>query len=178
MVQGRQRVAVSLHLDTHLGQVVAGLGSANKVLDGLMDGFRRLARIAPVLLQEGLVRTRLVCLLLEYRLYDLVDNLVEVFLFDVAKATLDVTFDVTSDNLALHEAGLREGEAVDHVVTQRIRILWIEPVVGSDEHKTEHAVLVLLQLVVTDDDCGMGLECTVGEKEANLYDVSLVVLHR
>ena len=31
---------------------------------------------------------------------------------------------------------------------------------------------------VTDDDCGMGLECTVGEKEANLYDVSLVVLHR
>jgi hypothetical protein len=31
---------------------------------------------------------------------------------------------------------------------------------------------------VTDDDCGMGLECTVREKEANLYDVSLVVLHR
>ena len=116
--------------------------------------------------------------MLEYRLHNLVDNLVEVFLLDAAKATLDVTLDIAGNNLTLHEAGLREGEAVNHVVTQRIGILWIEPVVRRDEHKIEHTVLILLQLVVTDDDGGMGLERAVGKEEADLHDVSLVVLHR
>ena len=116
--------------------------------------------------------------MLEYRLHNLVDNLVEVFLLDAAKATLDVTLDIASDNLTLHEAGLREGKAVNHVVAQRIGILWIEPVVRRDEHKIEHTVLILLQLVVTDDDGGMGLERAVGKEEADLHDVSLVVLHR
>ena len=99
-------------------------------------------------------------------------------MLETAKATLYVALDVASDNLALHEAGLREGEAVNHVVTQRIRILWIEPVVRRDKHKIEHAVLVLLQLVVADDDGGMGFERAVGEEKADLYDVSLVVLQR
>ena len=59
-----------------------------------------------------------------------------------------------------------------------IGILWIEPVVRRDEHKIEHTVLILLQLVVTDDDGGMGLERAVRKEEADLYDISLVVLHR
>ena len=33
-----------------------------------------------------------------------------------------------------------EGKAVDHLVTQRIRVLRVEPVVRSDEHKIEHTV--------------------------------------
>ena len=43
---------------------------------------------------------------LENRLYNFVDNLVEVFLLDATEATQDVTLDITGDNLALHEAGL------------------------------------------------------------------------
>jgi len=115
---------------------------------------------------------------LEYRLNNLVDNLVEIFLLDTAKTALHVALDVAGDNLALHEAGLREGEAVNHVVAQRVGILRVEPVVRCDEHKVEHTVLVNLQLVVTDDDGGMGLERAIWEEEADLYDISLVVLHR
>ena len=116
--------------------------------------------------------------MLEYRLNNLVDNLIEVFLLDTAKTTLDVTLDVAGDNLALHEAGFREGEAVNHIVAQRVGILRVEPVVRRDEHEVEHALLVNLQLVVADDDGGMGLERAIGEEEADLYDVSLMVLHR
>ena len=116
--------------------------------------------------------------MLEYRLHNLVDNLVEVFLLDTAKTTLDVTLDVAGDNLALHEAGLREGEAVDHLVAQRVGILGVEPVVRGDEHKVEHTILILLQLVVADDDGGMGLERAVGDEDADFNDVSLMVLHR
>ena len=54
----------------------------------------------------------------------------------------------------------------------------VEPVVRRDEHKIEHTILVLLQLVVANNDGRMGLECPVGKEETNLYDVSLVVFHR
>ena len=115
---------------------------------------------------------------LENRLYNFVDNLVEVFLLDATEATQDVTLDITGYNLALHEAGLREGEAIDHIITQRIRILWVKPVVRSNKHEIEHAFLVFLQLIVADDDGRMGFKCAVGKEEADFYDVSLVVLHR
>ena len=80
--------------------------------------------------------------------------------------------------MALDEAGLRKRETCHHFVGQRIGILRVEPVVGGDEHEIEHAVLVLLQLVVADDDGGVGLERAVGEEEADLYDVALMILHR
>ena len=54
--------------------------------------------------------------ILEDGLNYLVDNLVEVGLLDAAEATLDITLYVTGDYLALHEAGLRKSEAIDHVV--------------------------------------------------------------
>jgi len=116
--------------------------------------------------------------MLEYRLNNLVDNLVEVFLLNAAKAALDVSLDVAGQNLALHEAGLRGREAVNHVVTQWVGVLRVEPVVRRDEHKVEHSVLVLLQLIITDDDGWMGLERAVRKEEADLYDVSLMILHR
>ena len=102
----------------------------------------------------------------------------ECLLLDTAEATLDVALNITSDYVAFHEAWLREGKAVDHLITQRIGVLRVEPVVRRDEHKIEHTILVLLQLVVANNDGRMGLECPVGKEETNLYDVSLVVFHR
>ena len=116
--------------------------------------------------------------MLEYRLHNLVDNLIEILLLDAAEATLDVALDIASNDLTLDEAGFREGEAVDHIVAQRVGILRIKPVVRCNEHKVEHTVLINLQLVVADDDGGMGLESAVREEEADLYDVSLMVFHR
>ena len=56
--------------------------------------------------------------------YDnLVNNLVEVFLLDTAETTLDITLDITRENLALYEAGLREGKAFYHIIGQLIGIL-------------------------------------------------------
>ena len=100
--------------------------------------------------------------MLEYRLYNFVDNFIEVFLLDATEATLNIALDIASNDLTLHEAGLREGEAIDHIVAQWVGILRIKPVVRRNEHKVEHTILVLLQLVVADDDGGMGFEGAVG----------------
>ena len=115
---------------------------------------------------------------LEYGIDNLVNYLVEVFLFDAAEAALNVALDVARNNLAFDKAGLREREAHHHLVGQRVGVLRIEPVVRRDKHKVEHTVLVLLQLVVADDDGGMWLERTVREEKTDFDDVSLVVLHR
>ena len=102
----------------------------------------------------------------------------ECLLLDTAEATLDVALNITSDYVAFHEARLREGKAVNHLVTQRIGVLRVEPVVRGDEHKIKHTILILLQLVVADNNGRMRFECSVGKEETNLYDVSLVVFHR
>ena len=115
---------------------------------------------------------------LEYGIDNLVDNFVEIFLFDTAEAALNVTLDVARNDMTLDEAGLRKREACHHLVGQRIGVLRVEPIVGSDENEVEHTVLVLLQLVGADDDGGMWLERAVGEKEADFYDVALMILHR
>ena len=102
---------------------------------------------------------------LEYRIDYLVNYLVEVFFLDAAETTLYVALDVTRNNLALDKAWLREREAHNHFVGQGVGILRIEPVVRRDKHKIEHTVLVLLQLVVGNYNCGMGLNVPSGKRK-------------
>ena len=66
---------------------------------------------------------------LEYRIDYLVNYLVEVSFLDAAETSLYVALNVTRNNLALDKAWLREREAHNHFIGQRIGILWIEPVV-------------------------------------------------
>ena len=96
----------------------------------------------------GIAVFRVIQLLLEYRSYYFIYNLIEVLLLDATKATRNISLNVTSENLTLYEAGLGKRVTLNHLVCQRIGVLRIEPVVGGDEYKVKHAVLVLLQLVV------------------------------
>lgn len=80
--------------------------------------------------------------------------------------------------LAFDDTWLRKGETRNHVIGQRIGILWVDSVIRGDEDDVEHPLLVKLQLVVGDNDGGMGLEGAVGEEEINLHDIFLVVFHR
>ena len=65
----------------------------------------------------------------KYRFDYLVDDFIEVFLFDATKATIDITLDIARNNLAFNKAGLRESKAINHFDSQRIRILRVEPIV-------------------------------------------------
>ena len=72
---------------------------------------------------------------------------------------------------------LRKGVTNNHFISQRVRVLWIYPVIGSDEHKVEHPVFIFLQLIIGYDDGRMRLESTIRKEETNLDNVSLVVFH-
>ena len=63
--------------------------------------------------------------LLEYRINNLIYNLIEVLLLDAAKATSHVTLNVTCKNLTLYKAGLGKRVTHNHLVSQRIGILGI-----------------------------------------------------
>ena len=47
-----------------------------------------------------------ITLRLEYGFNNFVDDLIEILLFDTAETTVNITFDIAGENLALHETGL------------------------------------------------------------------------
>lgn len=66
----------------------------------------------------------------------------------------------------------------DHIVSERKRILRINPVVGSDEDKVESAVLVNLKLIVRDYYGWVWLNLSIRKDKADLYNITLMISHR